>query len=731
MMIRIFLYNFSIGYLCDSISLDKMADFIYCNRKSNLMKKGRSSLFFVLLILSGRLCFGQSPEIDSLYEQLVKAKPEKQSEIYSNLADKFIPYTFEKFTEYTQKAIELARETGNRKQEAIAYFKAGTGHQRVGRYDTANYYLDKSLAIAREIRDSLYTGVILRNIGYLYLDRGKYYDAYTYFSEDLQLAHALYDSLSILKGYQNMGIYYFLTGMQEKAIEYFIKVLESGGSFIDIDLKLSLLINLSAAFGDLEKIDKAKQYLLEAKDLALSQNREYSLPTIYMNLGNVFKNKSQPDSALFYFEKSLEFSKKIHNAYKIADAYIHLGEVYFHKMDYERSLENLHEALAIAGKSGMKIKKAIAVYTLGMIEIEKKNHPAALEYYNEALSIAKSENARDLMKDLYFALYEACYAIGDYKKSIDYYKQHVSLKDSIFTKAGNDKILELETRYKTEKKESEIRFLRETEELQAREINRQKNQKLYVIIISAFILITGMLIFNRFKLKQKQYKIEMEKKNMDIEQKLLRSQMNPHFIFNSLNSIQSYISANNMFLAMSYLSKFARLMRLILDNTRKPYISLDNEINTLQLNIELEQIRFKNKFDFRIEVEEGVRPTDILIPPMLLQPYVENAIKHGLLKLEKKGMLTISYATKDNILICNIMDNGIGRQAAARINGVQKSGHRSLGMEVTGERLNIMKKQTGENIIAVITDLKDENNRATGTNVEVKIPYKSAVNNPI
>lgn len=695
------------------------------------MKISRSSILFVFLILSGRLCFSQSVEIDSLYEKLAEATPEEESEIYSSLANEFIPYSLEKFTEYTQKAIEKAQKNGNRKHEAIAYFYAGTGHRRAGNYDTAYYYLSKSLKIAEEINDSSYTGQVLRNIGYLYLDRGKYYDAYTCFVEDLKIAEAIHDSLSILKGYQNMGIYYFLTGMQEKAIENFIKILNSGGSYIDNELKLSLLINLSAAFGDLEKIDKAKQYLLEALDLALSQNDVYGLPTIYMNLGNVFKNRNQSDSALFYFEKSLEYSKKIHNAYKIADAYIHLGEVYFHKKDYERSLHNLHEALAIAEKSGMKIKKAIAVYTLGMIEIEKKNLQSAIGYYNEALAIAKSENARDLMKDLYYAMYEACYAKGDYKRSIDYYKQHVSLKDSIFTKAGNDKILELETRYKTEKKESEIRFLKKTEELQAREINRQKNQKLYIIIISAFILITGMLIFNRFKLKQKQYKMELEKKNMDIEQKLLRSQMNPHFIFNSLNSIQSYISANNMFLAMSYLSKFARLMRLILDNTRKPYISLDDEINTLQLNIELEQIRFKNKFDFKIEVEDGIIPTDILIPPMLLQPYVENAIKHGLLKLGKKGMLTISYATRDNILICNIRDNGIGREAAAGFSGARKAGHRSLGMEVTGERLNIMKKQSGENITATITDLKDENKQPAGTNVEVKIPFKKTHKNSI
>ena len=176
---------------------------------------------------------------------------------------------------------------------------------------------------------------------------------------------------------------------------------------------------------------------------------------------------------------------------------------------------------------------------------------------------------------------------------------------------------------------------------------------------------------------------------------------------------------------MSYLSEFARLMRLILENTRKPFVTLENEINTLQLNIELEQIRFKNKFDFKIEVESGLIPTEILIPPMLLQPYVENVIKHGLLKLKDKGMLTISYSTENNLLICNINDNGIGREASAKLNKLHQAGHKSLGMEVTGERIDILKKQGKENIEATISDLKDKNNQACGTNVELKIPYKT------
>jgi len=175
---------------------------------------------------------------------------------------------------------------------------------------------------------------------------------------------------------------------------------------------------------------------------------------------------------------------------------------------------------------------------------------------------------------------------------------------------------------------------------------------------------------------------------------------------------------------MSYLSKFARLMRLILENTRKSYVSLEDEINTLQLNMELEQIRFKEKFDFSIDVDPGIEVKTTLIPPMLMQPYIENAIIHGLMHKSTKGNLDIHFDLSGQVIKCSIVDDGIGREKAAELKKEQSSKRKSVGMQVTNERLAILNKRASAEIKVAIIDMKDEQGFPCGTRVELDLPFK-------
>jgi LytS/YehU family sensor histidine kinase len=176
---------------------------------------------------------------------------------------------------------------------------------------------------------------------------------------------------------------------------------------------------------------------------------------------------------------------------------------------------------------------------------------------------------------------------------------------------------------------------------------------------------------------------------------------------------------------MTYLSKFARLMRFILENSRKSFISLSEEINTLQLYMELEQIRFKNKFDFNIDTPANLSKDTIYLPPMLLQPIVENAIKHGLRNKEGKGMLQLSFNLLNEMLHCVVKDDGIGRKKAAEIAKEKSIHHVSLGMDVTRERLEGLSRNTHQKAGLEITDLSDDQGQASGTLVNVFIPYEA------
>ena len=223
--------------------------------------------------------------------------------------------------------------------------------------------------------------------------------------------------------------------------------------------------------------------------------------------------------------------------------------------------------------------------------------------------------------------------------------------------------------------------------------------------------------------REEKLKSNYQKKISELETKALRAQMNPHFIFNCLNSINSFILRNDTDVASEYLTKFSRLIRLVLDNSRTSVISLSSELECLKLFIEMEEMRFADKFEYSIHVNEKINAETIKVPPLILQPYVENSIWHGLLHKNEKGKLKIEISEQIGYIICVIEDNGIGREAAREVKS-KSSGHRkSHGMGITSQRV-IEWNQDNEAAIN-ISDLKDENENAIGTRVEIKLKIHS------
>jgi ligand-binding sensor domain-containing protein len=247
--------------------------------------------------------------------------------------------------------------------------------------------------------------------------------------------------------------------------------------------------------------------------------------------------------------------------------------------------------------------------------------------------------------------------------------------------------------------------------------------------VASAVLLLVILIFKwrvnriRAKAKEEQEKLQMEKDIMELEQKALRLQMNPHFIFNALNSIQSQIGTDNEQTARYYLAKFSRLMRQILDNSRNPVITLEEEVNTLENYLLIEKFCNGDRFDYRIKVEETIESDYVKIPPMILQPFVENAIKHGLKYIEgKRGLIEVNFVQKENVLECSVADNGIGRKRSEELNKISKETyHKSTALLVTQERLDKIKEDVEVQSLEII-DLHNEKEEAIGTRVIVRIP---------
>ena len=250
-------------------------------------------------------------------------------------------------------------------------------------------------------------------------------------------------------------------------------------------------------------------------------------------------------------------------------------------------------------------------------------------------------------------------------------------------------------------------------------------QTLLFKITSAAFLIGLLTIIYFVKITQikkaEHLKTEFHKQLNDKEMSALRAQMNPHFLFNSLNSINWYIIKKKPRQASRYLTKFSRLMRLVLENSKSKKIPLEHELQALKLYMEMEALRFENKFNYEIIISENIDEEEVEVPPLILQPYVENAIWHGLMNKKGKGNLSIHISEKNNQLHCIIEDNGIGREAAAELKKATVSQNRARGMEITSSRISMMKNGASGQSVQII-DLKDKMGNAMGTRVELYLP---------
>ena len=222
--------------------------------------------------------------------------------------------------------------------------------------------------------------------------------------------------------------------------------------------------------------------------------------------------------------------------------------------------------------------------------------------------------------------------------------------------------------------------------------------------------------------RESRLKAEFDKKVAELEMRALRAQMNPHFIFNCLNSIDAYIIKNDTRKASEYLNNFSRLVRLILQHSRSAYVNLRDELEALELYMKLEQMRFRNSFAYEIILDEELAIENYEIPPMLIQPFVENAIWHGLNYRENGGKVSIEIGVADDLLTCIIADNGIGRKASAAIRASKKVKRKSMGMGITVERIEIINNMYQTNNQVTIQDLYDEQGEAIGTRVTLRIP---------
>lgn len=599
------------------------------------------------------------------------------------LADYYSRIRFDSAKYFAVTGYKLAKRLKNKTAEAITLNSIGMAYASAGYYDSASPYLNSALDIFKKIKDTTGIAFVQNNLAVVSMRRGDYVKALEFYHQNLDYATKQKNYENMLLGYNNIGILYF----------------------------------------DWKKYDEALKNYMKALEVLEQTGEEERKGPVYNNIGELYEAKGDTAKAKEFFIKSLNINKEYGKKRSILLSMSSLGDISYNEKKYNEALKYYKQALDISKKipddvniSLMKIKTGKALTKLG-------KYKEAEKFINEGINLAKKIKVKNNLLEAYRALMENAKEQGNSDSLYTYTQKYINLKDSVFSDKSMETINELETKYKTAQKEKEIALLTAKTRTKELELQKQRNQKYFLIITILLVLFVGYLLFNRYRIRQITIKSELEKAKISIEQRLLRSQMNPHFIFNSLNSINSFIGSNNPIEAQAYLSKFAKLMRLILENTRKQTIPLEDELQALELNLELEKLRFQNRFDYKIELSDDINPEDIYISPMLIQPFIENSIKHGFATKREKGFIKISFKKEKNLLICTIEDNGIGRAAAESMKKTVNKKHVSLGTQVTRERFDTLKSTNSDAGFEII-DLADENGNAVGTKVIIKIPYE-------
>jgi len=431
--------------------------------------------------------------------------------------------------------------------------------------------------------------------------------------------------------------------------------------------------------------------------------------------GDLYLERKNYDSAYYFYNQSL-----LSHA-ESKTSLLHMADYWVARNEYSKAYGyyyRVYHELKNGGEGNLVI-----FALLGMARVARSNHQQfkALNYGYEALNYARQRDSRLTLRDAYQLLYSVYDDMHNSDSAFHYFKLFVAEKDDVITD-------QFKGRLYAYKQASRIRLLESEKRISDQKL--MSNRLLRNILAGGIfaLVILGMVIFWNISLKNKNEKLQHERveqnlkrRAAELEMQALRAQMNPHFIFNALSSVNRFILKNDPDKASDYLTRFSRLIRLVLVNSQREVIFLDEEIEMLHLYLEMEQLRFKNAFEFTIRCAEHVDASQVTIPPLLVQPFCENAIWHGLMHSEEKGLLDISFKLENNILYCAITDNGVGREKAAELGSKSAEKIKSLGLQLTRERLALFNEDNNVETSYTIEDIFDSNGNVTGTKVILHI----------
>ena len=506
-------------------------------------------------------------------------------------------------------------------------------------------------------------------------------------------------------------------------------------------------LNLGVTYNMQEENEEAISQYLKAIDVFLGTQAYQSLARTYLNIGVIYEDLEKMNDANYFYDESLRYSALSKNttieiAHEGVDDYkapnylerVSIGEktlskienpetsrlasVVYHDLSknyidnakYKLAIENAFKSIAIKEHINYENQIDFSYYIIGKSFVRLGDYDKGILYLEKSIDKAKKRNLNLLASEMLVVAYKEK---GDFKRALEASEAYIKAKDSVNAFNEKQKIEEISARFNTEKQAKEIELLEFDNELQASLLSRQK-MILFSTIAGVILLLT--LIWFAYR----NYKNRQNLQLFQTTQKLLQMQLNPHFLFNALNGIKYLVKQNDVNKSANYITNFSGLMRNILEHSIEKFIRIEDDAKTITDFLALQQLVYNHSFTYNVKVGEELDAENLVIPPMFTQPFVENAIIHGMRSV-KNGHIDVRYTLENDTIIVEIKDNGLGvERTAASANRL----HKSMGTSITNQRIETFTKFEQYPISLAVTSHNKEQGLSQGTTVRITVPKK-------
>ena len=566
---------------------------------------------------------------------------------------------------------------------------------------------DSLLAIARKsaqkIKDKNREISILNQLGINATIQGRLQDAVALFENAITLCKKYGSEKLLADLYENISLAYQDMGRYKKAIDAQFRSLEIRQENHISRRIASNYKKISALYDELDDYEKQEEYIRKALAIVKSDSTQErrAVIAIYNTMGNLFDNKKQYDSSAYYYKLVIKEGRKIGWKRAVSTGIGNLANIFKKQGKYDKALKAHLRAVELERDAGNTMGICLEYLQIAELYEIKNEHRQAISWAQKAYNLAEENKFKKRKMEAAEQL-SALYAVaGSYKYAYKYLRMSKALSDSIAQNENKKYLTDIESKYQNELKAKKIELLKAQNHIAASRLK-------YMIIFIIFSIIIAVLSFQYYR-KRNIYRTN------ELRLQALSAQMNPHFIFNVLGAIQAYMYKNDAKTSAYFLERFAKLSRAMLNAVEKKSVSLEQEIENLKIYIELEQFRYDNSFKYKVEcnVEE---PAFVFIPPMILQPFVENAIKHGLASVKENGLLTITINEKESEIRVVIEDNGPGFRKT------KNREHESKSLKILKNRRLLMQKQLNKPLHCEIENIADSDPQRSGVRITVHLP---------